>query len=239
MFVDLDVQMRGDDFHKDGKMRLSSILNFFETASCKHSDLANDNLLDDTLTGKAWVMTDWYLEFDGITKKSEKYGVRTWIEKLASPFSSTRNYEFSCDDKVTVKGTTKWLVVDLATNRLQKIDKSFEDTYKPEDKQNFDPKLPKLVTPESFTAEKEIAVRRSDIDYNDHVHNLTYLDYAFEVLPEDVYVKNEYKSLRISYKQAVKPGEKIICKYAFVENKHICCVFDDKGELKTQIEFGV
>lgn len=149
------------------------------------------------------------------------------------------NYEFYCDDKVTVKATTKWLVVDLATNRLQKIDSSFQETYKPEDKQNFDPKLPKLVKPENFTNEVEIAVRRSDIDYNDHVHNLTYLDYAFEVLPEDVYIKNEYKSLRISYKQAVKPGEKIVCKYAFVDNKHICCIFDDKQELKTQIEFEV
>lgn len=240
MFVNYDVQTRGDDFHKDGKMRLSSILNFFEIASCKHSELANDNLLADTLEGKAWVMTDWYLVFDDISQKCNKYSVTTWIEKLASPFTSTRNYEFHCDDKVTVRGTTKWLVVDLATNRLQKIDPSFEETYKPEAKQNFtEPKLPKLITPEAFSKETEIAIRRSDIDYNDHVHNLTYLDYAFEVLPEDVFVKNQYKSLRISYKQAVKPDEKIVCKYAFVENKHVCCIFNDKGELKTQIEFEV
>ena len=72
MFVDFEIQPRDDDFHKDGKMRLSSILNFFETASCKHSDLADDNILADTLTGKAWVMTDWFLAIDAETTRTKK-----------------------------------------------------------------------------------------------------------------------------------------------------------------------
>lgn len=239
MFVDFEIQPRDDDFHKDGKMRLSSILNFFETASCKHSDLADDNILADTLTGKAWVMTDWFLAIDAETTRTKKLFAKTWIEKITSPFTCSRNYEFYCDDKATVRATTKWVVVDLATNRLQKLDSKFEETYKPEERRIFtETKLPKLVTPENFSNEVQIQVRRCDIDYNDHVHNLTYLDYALESLPEDVFNANNFKSLRISYKQAVKAGEKIVCKYVFADNKHTCCIFDENGELKTQVEFG-
>ncbi|MBP5451989.1 MAG: hypothetical protein J6Y16_07115, partial [Treponema sp.] len=74
-------------------------------------------------------------------------------------------------------------------------------------------------------------------DFNDHVHNLTYLDYALEGLPEEVFNKRDFKKLRISYKLAVKAGEEIVCKYAQTEGRHICCIYGKDGDLKTQIEF--
>ncbi|MBR5668091.1 MAG: hypothetical protein IKX15_00605, partial [Spirochaetales bacterium] len=112
------------------------------------------------------------------------------------------------------------------------------DKYQPEDKHTFeDSKLPRLVAPENFTRETAITVRRLDFDFNGHVHNLTYLDYALEGLPEEVFNNRDFKKLRISYKQAVKPGEEIVCRYACAEGRHICCIYGKEGELKTQIEF--
>jgi acyl-ACP thioesterase len=68
------------------------------------------------------------------------------------------------------------------------------------------------------------------------VHNLTYLDYALETIPQDVYDKMDFTKIRISYKSAVKQSDKIVCKYAFVNEKHIVNIFDQNNELKTAIE---
>ena len=54
---------------------------------------------------------------------------------------------------------------------------------------------------------------------------------------EEVYENRNFKKLRISYKLAVKAGEEIVCKYANVEGRHICCIFGKNGDLRTQIEF--
>ena len=60
---------------------------------------------------------------------------------------------------------------------------------------------------------------------------------AFEALPHEVYKAYNFKGFRISYKMAAKPHEDLVCKYAFVEDKHVCCIFDKDGGLKTQVEF--
>lgn len=239
MIVDYEFQPRYEDFDKNGKFKLSSVLRLFETTSCKHSDLVQDNILADTKNGKAWVLTDWYCKINFLPTIGQKITTKTWSEPITTILFSNRDYELYADGKLAISCISRWIILDLSTNRPQRFDSSFEKQYQAENKSVFtEKKLPHLLSPENFTHETEIVLRRSDIDYNNHVHNLTYLDYAFEVLPEEVYTANDYKSLRITYRQAVKSGEKIICKYAFMENTHVCWIYNDSGELKTQIELG-
>ena len=237
MYIEIPYQRRYEDFRKDGKMRLGAILRAFEATGCKHSDTVGDNILTDTKEGKAWIMTDWFVEIDQFPKVDQNIISRTWVEPIKQILFSNRNFEIIADDKVCVRCVGRYVIVDLATGRPQKIGPEFADQYKPEDRQAIAmDKPPRLVTPEAFTNEVAINVRRSDIDYNDHVHNLTYLDYAFEALPHEVYKNYDFKGFRISYKLAVKPHEQLVCKYAFAEGKHFCCIFDKEGGLRTQIE---
>ena len=117
-----------------------------------------------------------------------------------------------------------------------KIEQDLISKYGPESKSVYtETKLEKIPVPEDFSAVKEIQIRRSDIDFNDHVHNLTYLDYAMEVLPEDIYEKQNFSTLRITYKSVVKSGEKLVAKYKSVDGANIVFIYNDKDELKTQI----
>ena len=238
MYIEIPYQRRYEDFRKDGKMRLGAILKAFEATGCRHSDTVGDNILNDTKEGKAWIMTDWFVEIDQFPKVDQNIISRTWVEPIKQILFSNRDFEIEADGKVCARCVGRYVIVDLATGRPQKIGPEFADQYHPEDRQAIAmDKPPRLVTPEAFTNEVAINVRRSDIDYNDHVHNLTYLDYAFEALPHEVYKNYDFKGFRVTYKQAVKPHEQLVCKYACVEGKHICCIFDTAGELKTQIEF--
>ena len=238
MYVEINYQRRYEDFRKDGKMRLGAILKAFEATGCKHSDSVGDNILADTKEHKAWIMTDWFVEIDEFPKVNQEIVSRTWVEPIKQILFSNRDFEIEADGKVCARCVGRYVIVDLETGRPQKIGQEFAEQYHPEERQAIAmDKPPRLVTPEAFTNEVAINVRRSDIDYNDHVHNLTYLDYAFEALPHEVYKNYDFKGFRVTYKQAVKPHEELVCKYACVEGKHVCCIFDKAGELKTQIEF--
>ncbi len=240
MYVEYKYPRRYEDFRKDGKMRLGAILRAFEANGCCHTDLVGDDLLNDTKEGKAWIMTDWFVEIDQFPTVYQKIESHTWVEPIKQILFSNRDFELVADDKICVRAVGRYVIVDLATGRPQKIGPEFADQYKPEDKQSIVmDKPPRLISvaPEAFTNEVAITVRREDIDYNDHVHNLIYLDYAFEALPADVYEKYDFKGFRVTYKLAVKPGEELVCKYAFAEGRHVCCIFGSDGGLRTQVEF--
>ena len=57
-----------------------------------------------------------------------------------------------------------------------------------------------------------------------------------EVLPDEVYKKHDFKSIRINYKSAVKTGEEICVKYTAENLCHKVFIFGLDGNLKTSIE---
>ena len=46
------------------------------------------------------------------------------------------------------------------------------------------------------------------------MHNLYYLNLAYEALPEEEYQKRPFDNVRIMYKKEIKLGETVVCKYA-------------------------
>ena len=68
----------------------------------------------------------------------------------------------------------------------------------------------KLKEPEISEITFDYIVQRRDVDTNHHVNNLHYLDYAYEALPNDVYINNDFKNVEIMYKHEAKLGDNII-----------------------------
>lgn len=238
MFVELKYTPTLEDLDGKGQYELYSLFKMLENAGSQHSDKANDNVIQSTNNGRAWVLTDWYAEFESYPKEKDDIKVITWSEKLSQTFIVGRDYELYSNGKIFGKATSRWVILDINSGRPLRIDDSLISQYEPEDKLVFaETKLPRIAMPEAYSIEKEIQLRRTDIDYNGHVHNLNYINYAMEVLPEEVYNKRDFKHIHITYKMAIFPGEKIIAKYAFADGKHLVNIFNDKGELKTQIEF--
>ena len=74
-------------------------------------------------------------------------------------------------------------------------------------------------------------VQRRDIDMNRHVHNLYYLDFAYEALPEEIYERSEFNNIEIFYKKEIKYGEIINCYYSFEDNKHIVTIKSEDNSI--------
>ena len=56
---------------------------------------------------------------------------------------------------------------------------------------------------------------------NAHVHNINYLNYAYETLPDEVYENNIFNNIEIMYKRQIKLGDKIVCLYTKEENNKV------------------
>lgn len=227
-----------EDYDNQGNYKTSTILKAFGNSGSAHSDASGDNVIQGSNNGKAWVLLDWKIEVLEAPKMNEELRVETWIEPLKSPFGTIRSFLGYVGDKLCAKGITKWVLLDVATGRPSKLDAALIESYGINEGSAFEgSKIEKIAEPENYTAETEILVRRTDIDWNNHVHNLTYLDYALDCLPEDVYTSKNFKKVRITFKHEIS-GRKIIKgKYGETENASVVAIHNEKGDLCTLVEF--
>ena len=99
--------------------------------------------------------------------------------------------------------------------------------------------MEKLREPDRYAQQICLSLRRSDIDYNEHVHNLCYLDFALEALPLSVYQRQaDFHKLRIVYKSPVKAGTTLVCRYAAEEQRHIVGIYGEDEGLRTLVSLG-
>lgn len=226
-----------EDFSRDGLLSYTALVRILCNAANAHSDICGDSVFNIKGMDRAWVLTDWQIEITDYPKYGDELKAETWSEGFTSPLVANRNFLFYKNGEVCARGTTKWILLDLKSGRPSKIDPAYLEKYSTESKVVFeDKKLWRIPSAETWTTEMPIPVRRSDIDFNDHVHNVTYLDYAREVLPQDLFEK-KFTRLRISYKTALKQGSTAICRYAQIENAQVVFIYDDEDHLCTQISF--
>ncbi len=82
----------------------------------------------------------------------------------------------------------------------------------------------------------EYTAERRDIDANHHVNNISYLDIAYNALPEDVGLN--FKSLEIYYKRQTKLGEKVNMYYTKTEDAYVIAIKSEDGKtLHTILKF--
>ena len=107
------------------------------------------------------------------------------------------------DGNPCVKAQAYISILDLVRNRPVRFNDTDLARYQPEPDTVIEVPVKKVATPKEFIAEKTLVVRRSDIDFNEHVHNTTYLAFAMEVLPEELYKEQNFEAIRINFKKAL------------------------------------
>ena len=218
-------KMQLKDIGKDNYIKNRAILEIFENIGTYHSDMAGYGPNDLKETGVSWVLLDWKLQVLKRPKYGQTLNVNTWGRTMKRTYTY-RDFEmYDEENNLCVIGTSKWVLVDINTGRITKISEEIYEKYQIEDKNVFNiDELDKLKVPEMCDSEITYKVSRRDIDINGHMHNLYYLDLAYEVLPQEVYEKRPFDDVRIQYKKEVKLGNIIRCKYTFEDNMHVITI---------------
>jgi medium-chain acyl-[acyl-carrier-protein] hydrolase len=223
------------DIGKDNYLKNIGILEIFENIATHHSDIAGYGPNDIEKVGVSWVLMDWKLKVIKRPKYGQVLNVNTWARTIGGQLKKTYTYrDFEMYDEqgqLCVIGTSKWVLVNIDTGKITKIEDDIMLKYNLEDKNVFnEDELDKIKVPETYSNEISYKVNRKDIDINGHMHNLYYLDLAYEALPAEVYENRPFDNVRIQYKNEIKYGEIVKCRYTFEENQHIISISDENIE---------
>lgn len=228
------------DINDDLTITDRGILEMFENVSSHHSDMVGFGVVSRESIGFTWILMDWKVKVIKRPKYGENIWVSTWARYINGKLKKAYTYrDFEVLDEtgeVCIIATSKWVIINTETRKIIHIDDDIINTYELEDKSVFDEQeLEKLKEPSEFSNEVEYAVKRSDVDFVKHVHNLYYIDLAYNVLPENVYNLRPFNEIRISYKKEITLNDKIKCKYAYEEDAHIVSIVDEEDKLHSII----
>lgn len=209
------------DIGKDNKIKNRAILECLENIGSYHSDIAGYGANDTKRTKVSWILLEWKLQVLDRPTYGNELEIHTWARGI-NKFFTYRDYEiYNKDNKLCAIATSKWALINIETGKLARLTEEIINKYNPEDKYVFsEPDIEKLELPNESDSLLEYTVIRKDIDINKHMHNLYYLDLAYEALPEEIYEKRPFDNVRITYKKEIKLGDVVKCEYSQSNNKY-------------------
>lgn len=202
----------------------SGFLSLFEEVACFHSDMAGYGLNQIEKTHLTWILLHWKVKVLKRPEYNETVIVRTWARD-SSNYVTYRDFEMLNENgDCLCIASSKWTLVNTETRKLAKITPEIIGCYAPECKKNIFGviDIDKLKEPINNNLQPNyiFTVLRRDIDINNHMHNLYYLDYALEALPQDVFENSNINQFEIMYKNGAKLGDVVNCYYLKQEDGH-------------------
>ena len=214
------------DVWKGNEISNKAILEYLENVAAYHSDSVGYGINTTEETGVSWILLDWKVEVIKRPQYGQILDIHTWSRKIIK-YYAYRDFEIY-DDKnnLCVIATSKWLLINNKTGKIEKVEKEMAEKYQSElGKSVFqNEEIEKLKIPQNYKNTIIYQAKRKDIDIIGHMHNLYYLDLAYEAMPEEEYNKRPFDKIRIMYKKEIKLEEKVVCKYTYEDNKHIVVI---------------
>ena len=210
------------DVDKNLNLKDSAILEYLENIATRHADSLCYGINNNTENGVSWVLLDWDLKKIQSIKYGQHLTVKTWSKSIEKCYGY-RNFELYNEDGVLcVVAASKWLLINTTTKGIVKAsEKLINDFDSHPEKTVLDCEdFKKINIPETFEITKTYKVQRRDIDLLGHVHNVYYLDFAYEILPQEVYDSFKFTKIRISYRKEIKFEDTIKLKLSSNNKKY-------------------
>lgn len=176
-------------------------------ASITQSMEAEKNLSQDI----TWMLYRWDVEF----KEFPKPGSLVFVETNAVGFQkyyAHRDFVVICDEREIARAKTVWVAASKQTGKLVKVPKEYIDAY---DIKNSAFMLPTYgeETLDHDAEHIEFRIRQSDIDTNQHVNNLVYVDWIMECITREYQSMHALANMTVIYRKELRyPGTaKVTC----------------------------
>ncbi len=165
-----------------GYLKPTAILNICQEAAYMHSTLLGfgyEALINSNL---AWVLSRAAVEVLRLPVWGEQVRVRTWHKRQSGLFGLRDYIFYDAQDEPIIRVTTSWIIINLSTRRLTRIDRALQGekalnivSYNCD---AIEGEAEKIETSAEKIILGEHRVVYSDMDVNEHVNNVKYLEWA-------------------------------------------------------------
>lgn len=209
------------------------ILNYFQDCSTMDSEMIGKGIEYLEVHKRGWLLSSWQIEILDYPRFKQHISVGTWPYDFSGIYGY-RNFDI-CDDqgRRLVQANSIWCLVDMKSGIPVKITDEDVEGYELLEAIDMPPVTRKLPLYKDGGKPEAFAVRRNDIDTNDHVNNAKYIAFAEEYLPEDFWPGR----IRVQYRQAAKYGDILYPLVTELEDGYAVSLCDEAYKPYVSMEF--
>jgi medium-chain acyl-[acyl-carrier-protein] hydrolase len=202
-----------------GYVTPQSLCRFLQEVASNHADNLGVSGEAQQETGLFWVLSQLSLEMNVYPKWHESMFVETWpVRNERVGIRGQRDFKiFDPNENLIGRASTIWLLLNVETRRPTRIPRELNEHAS---EGLIDPPLREVVASDvnSDAIEKlEFKIRGSDIDWNMHVNNVCYLDWALETVPAQFRLTHKVAQLDVMHLAESKYGSEVLAE-RFAQN---------------------
>ncbi len=202
-------QVRSYEVDGHGRLRPVTLLNYLQDAAGLHTlklGVAVSQLRARRLT---WVLSRYHVRFHAYPATGARLEVRTWPSARQGLFA-LRDFEVSdAQGRIVITATSSWVLLSLESRRPVRLAEHLPD-YPTMGRRAISDGFPTLPVVERTDLELPFRVRFGDLDFNGHVNNTVFADWALETVPSETIRDWRPASVEIGYRAETFYGDRII-----------------------------
>jgi acyl-ACP thioesterase len=209
--------VRSYETDPQGRLQVPILCKLLEEAAVGHAKIlgvAVESLFEH---GVAWVLSRLDLTVERWPVSGEEIVIETWPEAASRLFTERRFEVFDASGKRIGAVSTLWLVLDLVRRRPIRLPPLVVDRLAELDLGAEPMRFGDLIAPDPVHSELAFTVRRSDLDLADHVNNTSYVEWAVEAVPDEVWGTQDLTHLEIQYLSECHHGQKVVSRGQLVD----------------------
>ena len=226
-------RVRYSEVNKDGRLKLVSLLDYFQDCSTFHSEDAGMGTEYLAGQGLAWVLNFWQIDVMRYPQLCEQITIETCPYAFKGCLGF-RNFDMLDEqgNRIAVANTL-WTLLNLQSMRPAKPTEEMLQAYSISSKLPMEYLSRKIPVEGEGERQDEVLVRKHHLDTNHHVNNCQYFQMAMDYLTENFKIHQ----MRAEYKQQARLNDVICPARAVDENKTTVLLNDQKGEPYAVVEF--
>lgn len=193
-------KIRYSDIDLHGVLKTVKIFDYFQDIASEHAAQMGISGYDVLLKNLAWVIYRYQLKIDKLPSWNETIEISTF----RSPYKKLYEYRFfkgmDAHGNLLFEGKTAWILVDVEKRKPVRLDKHLPQLLTDDEtilKNEYD-----FSELEALTRVDQHAffnVGLMDLDFNKHVNNSIYVQWAIEAVPEEILFSSGITEIDIKF----------------------------------------
>ncbi len=181
------------------RLQIPMLCKLLQEVAAAHAsllDVAVETLFE---RGTAWVLSRLRLSLDRWPRAGDEIIIETWPEAM-SRLVVERRFTLSAPAGGRIGSvSTLWVVLDLERRRPVRLPSEAWDRFDEYEIGCKPAKGGKLAVPEPADRELSFSVRRSDVDLSGHANNTSFVEWAMEAVPDEIWSNCDLTDLDIQF----------------------------------------
>ncbi|MEE3362630.1 MAG: acyl-ACP thioesterase domain-containing protein [Anaerovoracaceae bacterium] len=205
-----DFKIRYSDADENGCLSPGELVNILQSTCIDHSTAAGYGTDYFMKTKTGWALSYWHIFIRQLPHESDIVTLNTWSKEYKRTQAHRDISMLGADGTELVHASTRWVLMDLEKRR-PKSTKEIMEAYR------FKTALPyadvEFDMPDADEGElihsREFIILRSELDINRHTNNASYVKWAMNDLPDDIYVDMKMTEMLVKYSHESGFGERV------------------------------